>query len=1179
MNQHHPNIIALQEVKLSRNNHNFKLKGYDTFVNARTAHGGGVALFVLEGSVVRPVNLQTSLEAIAININFPYHATVCSLYIPPNTEVSKPELETLFEQLPRPAIILGDVNAKNGLWSDQEDSRGRMIASVLEEQNLVVLNDGSLTLFPHQTEYNPSTPDISVCSPDLADKLDWKVGDDLHGSDHAPIFVGKFSLCAKQKRRPCWKIFKADWSKYEEEIEKNIKYDCSYSIEQITECIISAAMKSIPKSSDEIPNRAVPWWCDRVEEAVKKRKKYLRLCKRKGIDKDSPDFAVIHSEFRKARNEARKVIAEEKRKSWEQYVSSINESTPVKEMWSKVRAISGKRSNNINQGIQVDNVTITDPKHISEYLACHFEKASSDEAFDDEFRRRKIRADMKPVHLSDEESQYTKEFTIHELLYQIDRLTGTSPGPDEVHNTMLQRLPFYAKRKLLNAYNNLWAANDFPSTWKETLLIPIPKPGKSLNDPHNLRPIHLSSCVLKLFERMVNRRLLEALEEQNAFGQQQAGFRRGRQTLDTLTKIEQFGRNAVAEKQHAELLLLDIEKAYDRTWRRLILEGLQEANIGGRLAKFCRKFLDERVFRVCYKGFTSSARILQNGVPQGSVLAVTFFLLAVNSIRKYVKDAALLEMFADDITIGVSSSNVLHTRHKLQKVLKQIELWCKRTGFKMSVSKTVAMHICTKRFHKRQQPPLKYGDKTVEFVTAHKVLGVWLDSRLSFKQHVAIVRTEGRKVLNLFKCLGNRDFGADRSLMLRILQVVLLPKLLYGSPITSAADLKPIFPIYHEAIRCCTGAFRSSPIESVLAESGMLPLDYYAKEQMILYAVRQRERQRIDDDSPVYLRAMEAADWLGLEIPSVTPAGIPFKGDWMRHPGHVRIPQLDQGPSIVKKCKFEEIVRKEYNEQFHVYTDGSLSETGVGCGIHGPHQDMSIRLPKELSIFSAEAWAILTALEKYSEERSTMIFSDSQSVLTAVLGTSLNHPWITQIRRLIAESNGNLKLCWVPAHSGIAGNERADELAKNATNRPMLEASPSIPYPDFKRMVRYYLWNMRSTIWHNSTTKLRRIKSSPFEWKTSRSLQRRDSRVLTRLRIGHTALTHGHLMANVEPEQCDNCGVPVTIEHIIVDCRKYVQARRDSGIAESLYIALGDNVDEVKKCIEFFKNINMYYQI
>lgn len=86
---------------------------------------------------------------------------------------------------------------------------------------------------------------------------------------------------------------------------------------------------------------------------------------------------------------------------------------------------------------------------------------------------------------------------MNELLLQIDRLTGTSPGPDEIHNSMIKHLPYYIKRKLLAAYNDLWKNHTFPETWRKSILVPIPKPGKCPNTLDNLRPICLSSCILK----------------------------------------------------------------------------------------------------------------------------------------------------------------------------------------------------------------------------------------------------------------------------------------------------------------------------------------------------------------------------------------------------------------------------------------------------------------------------------------------------------------------------------------------------------------------------------------------------------------------------------------------------------------------------------------------------------
>ena len=252
----------------------------------------------------------------------------------------------------------------------------------------------------------------------------------------------------------------------------------------------------------------------------------------------------------------------------------------------------------------------------------------------------------------------------------------------------------------------------------------------------------------------------------------------------------------------------------------------------------------------------------------------------------------------------------------------------------------------------------------------------------------------------------------------------------------------------------------------------------------------------------------------------------------------------------------------------------------MGCGIYSLLTSRIITLPTQLTIFSAEAYAIMEAIElaKHDPQQS-VIFSDSRSVLLAVKGNRTNHPWVVKIRRELAKFSDVVDLCWVPAHCDINGNECADQLAKSgasSTRNPEIE---TVPYPDFKLCVRNSLRQLWTQNWFNCDTKLRRIKESSAEWLSSRTLARRDSRIITRLRIGHTQLTHGHLMANSEPVPCETCGEAITVQHILVDCRKFEDQRKESGISNSLYTALGDNLDELEKTLQFLRASNLYCSI
>ena len=106
---------------------------------------------------------------------------------------------------------------------------------------------------------------------------------------------------------------------------------------------------------------------------------------------------------------------------------------------------------------------IEEPGEIAEHLADFFESVSSDAAYSSDFLKRKKKMEKFPVVFPKvRDAAYLSDFSMDELLYQLDKLTGTSPGPDNVHNSMLQHLPFYVKKKLLEAFNSIWAGGDFP---------------------------------------------------------------------------------------------------------------------------------------------------------------------------------------------------------------------------------------------------------------------------------------------------------------------------------------------------------------------------------------------------------------------------------------------------------------------------------------------------------------------------------------------------------------------------------------------------------------------------------------------------------------------------------------------------------------------------------------------
>src|SRR5207244_3800374 len=152
----------------------------------------------------------------------------------------------------------------------------------------------------------------------------------------------------------------------------------------------------------------------------------------------------------------------------------------------------------------------------------------------------------------------------------------------------------------------------------------------------NYRPIALTSCLCKLFEKMLNKRLVFYLESNDLLANTRSGFRKQRRTTDHLVRLESWIREGVVNREHVVAVFFDLEKAYDTTWRHGILQDLYNAGLRGNLPIFISNYLQKLELRVKLKSVLSGPFVQENGVPPGGILSVTLFGLKINSIIKCV---------------------------------------------------------------------------------------------------------------------------------------------------------------------------------------------------------------------------------------------------------------------------------------------------------------------------------------------------------------------------------------------------------------------------------------------------------------------------------------------------------------------------------------------------------------
>lgn len=223
--EHQPAVICLQETNAQEGKtpQNFLGASYTLLLGPCSAHGRqGVGMAIRCGVPFERIQTTTTIQAVAVRIHLSTKITVVSVYLPPTDSEATNNLTSLLNELPKPVLLLGDLNAHHTEWGSRlstektiAQKRGHEILSLFVEQNMLVLNTGS------HTRCDPSTGrtqalDVSACSTSIADQFTWNVVLDCAGSDHFPIRIDTTDTADEPRHRRRWLYDRANWRMFED---------------------------------------------------------------------------------------------------------------------------------------------------------------------------------------------------------------------------------------------------------------------------------------------------------------------------------------------------------------------------------------------------------------------------------------------------------------------------------------------------------------------------------------------------------------------------------------------------------------------------------------------------------------------------------------------------------------------------------------------------------------------------------------------------------------------------------------------------------------------------------------------------------------------------------------------------------------------------------------------------
>ena len=498
---------------------------------------GSVVIFVRQGLFFSELStsslslLDPYSDYVKINISLNNSSSVSFLNVYAPLFAPPQRMAQLIPSLPPffpPPKILGDFNCHHPLWDSRgtSDPRGEEVFDWVIFSDLLPLNDPVTLTLLHR-----SSLDISFAPSTLAFSCSWEVLQDL-GFDHLPILlsVPLFPVYCPNERPPSFNFQKARWNGFASYFDSHCPSAKEYSslssaAALFTSLALNAAKSSIAFGCIKRPPKA--WWSPEVEEAFSERRKTFAAAHNSDEDRQA---------YISASRRASSVIAKAKAEAWQTTCSSLSPTSNPKSVHSLLRSIAGSTSSSSSS--PNSSFTRESASVYAAYLRSHF-SVSQPKALRSRARGylAKLRRATCPV---ESHSSFCSPFSPTEFPAAASNISSsTTTGPDKVAYLMLKHLPRSGMDFLLHIFNLSWSSHSFPSIWKTSSIIPIHKMGKPLDSPASFRPISLTSCVSKLFERIILSRLLFFLESNSILSPRQAGFRPGRSTLDQILYLSQ----------------------------------------------------------------------------------------------------------------------------------------------------------------------------------------------------------------------------------------------------------------------------------------------------------------------------------------------------------------------------------------------------------------------------------------------------------------------------------------------------------------------------------------------------------------------------------------------------------------------------------------------------------------
>lgn len=751
-------IIILSECWLSRCSDLPPLSGYDSYKTSCTNQNDGVVAYV-RTELTHTVDFPVFNGANCLVIKLGQKVAIVALYRSPSTKKIDPFIDSLdyiLANLKRFKItaIMGDMNIDISLGNTDSHSNIYL--------NLLAFN-GILPAHCLPTRENRCLDHVLLRS--TSDSIALTLNTSI--TDHLPIILACDSLVSIRQTHKIKSHFNVknavsdlESTNFSDVLNSNNANDAANSFTEILTGIVHKNSNCTSVPSKKTPIK--PWMTPGLLKCIRHRDRLFVKAKK---HTNNHILLITYKRYRTFCNNLLKRIKSEYERS-ELQKSSKN----PKATWKIIKEIANlnKRKTGSSNLLSSNGTTSASVNAVNNYFANVGKNLASQilnsSNYVNECTNRLITQNPYPLNSMVLASVDDSEIN-NTIVHLKDK---SSVGWDSIPTSLIKAARHVLVPILKMIFNLCLESGIFPDCFKKAIVHPIYKSGDR-DSSANYRPISILSVVSKIFEKILNSRLLSYLNTHNILSPNQFGFRREVGTEDAVLDLTNSIVRHLDKKQKTLAIFLDLCKAFDTVSIPLLLAKLEKIGIRGIALNIFESYLTNRTQSVVIDGIKSVEVPIIFGVPQGSVLGPTLFLIYINDLCNLALPNCRIVTYADDTALLINGKSWSELHLLAESAMSTVVEWLSSNLLSLNLSKTKYITFAlrhsvtldsfpplrTHSYSSGSPHPFSCNCPSIERTSSIKYLGVIIDSSMSWNLQIEQTASRTRKLIYIFSKLRN----------------------------------------------------------------------------------------------------------------------------------------------------------------------------------------------------------------------------------------------------------------------------------------------------------------------------------------------------------------------------------------------------------------------------------------